>query len=54
MKTTTIQSALFALVCAAAGSAVAQGLGAGSIFSRVDDQATATTSLASALRPPRM
>ena len=43
MKTTTIQSALFALVCAATGSAGARGLGAGSIFSRVDDQAKRVT-----------
>ncbi len=43
MKTKTIQAALFALLCAATGSAVARGLGAGSIFSRVDDQAKKVT-----------
>ena len=45
MKTKTIQAALFVLLCAAAatGSAVAQGLGAGSIFSRVDNQAKKVT-----------
>ena len=54
MKTKTIQTALFALLCAVTGSVAARGLGAGSIFARVDDQAFAATSLASALRPPRM
>ena len=43
MKTKTIQAALFALLCAATGSAGARGLGAGSIFSRVDDQAKKVT-----------
>ena len=43
MKTKTIQAVLFALLCAAAGTTVAQGLGAGSIFARVDDQAKKVT-----------
>ena len=43
MKTKTIQAALFTLLCAAAGSTGARGLGAGSIFSRVDDQAKKVT-----------
>ncbi len=43
MKTKTIQSTLLALLCIAAGSTVAQGLGAGSIFARVDDQAKKVT-----------
>ena len=49
MKTKTIQTALFALLCAATGSAVARGLGAGSIFSRVDDQAKKVTAAYAAI-----
>ena len=43
MKAKTIQAALFALLCAATGSVAARGLGGGSIFSRVDDQAKKVT-----------
>ena len=43
MKIKTIQAALFALLCSATGSIVVQGLGAGSIFARVDDQAKRVT-----------
>ena len=39
MKAKTIQSALFALLCATTGFAGAQGPGAGSVFSRVDGPA---------------
>jgi len=45
----TIQTVLFALLCAATGSTVAQGLGAGSIFSRVDDQAKRVTAAYAAI-----
>ena len=39
MRKKTIQSTLLALMCVVAGSTLARGLGAGSIFARVDDQA---------------
>ena len=45
----TIQTALFALLCAVTGSAVARGLGAGSIFARVDDQAKKVTAAYAAI-----
>lgn len=45
----TIQTVLFALLCAATGSTVAQGLDAGSIFSRVDDQAKRVTAAYAAI-----
>lgn len=44
-----IQTALFALLCAVTGSAVARGLGAGSIFARVDDQAKRVTAAYAAI-----
>ncbi len=49
MKRTTIQSLLAAELCAAALSASAQGIGSGSLFSRVDDQATKVTQAYAAL-----
>ena len=48
----TIQTVLFALLCAATGSTVAQGLDAGSIFSRVDDQAKRVTAAYAAIHDP--
>ena len=49
MRKKTIQSTLLALMCVAAGSTLARGLGAGSIFARVDDQAKKVTAAYAAI-----